>query len=66
MKQLVGNEWALKEIFSKRFEFHIPPYQRPYAWTTEHTEELFQDIYRAFNDNRKDHHRTKECSDKSG
>ena len=54
MKQLVGHEHALKDIFSKKFEFHIPSYQRPYAWTKDHTEELFQDIHLAFNENGKD------------
>ena len=35
---------------SYKFEqFHIPPFQRPYAWTTDQTEQLFDDLLNAFN-----------------
>ncbi len=46
--QITGKEYPLKEIFSKNFDFHMPGYQRPYAWTQNETEELFDDIYRSF------------------
>ena len=39
-----GAEYPLSKVFSDDFEYHIPQYQRPYAWTTEQTEELFQDL----------------------
>ena len=45
-----GAEHPLKEIFSDLFVFEIPPYQRPYSWTTEHAGELFEDILNAMQD----------------
>jgi hypothetical protein len=42
-----GSEYPLKKIFSDDFVFTIPRYQRAYAWTTEQSEELFQDLLRA-------------------
>ena len=41
-----GSEYPLKKIFSDDFVFTIPLYQRAYAWTTEQSEELFQDLLR--------------------
>lgn len=32
------------KIFSSDFEYHIPAYQRPYAWTEEETGTLFDDL----------------------
>lgn len=45
-----GAEYPLKKIFSDDFAFTIPLYQRSYAWTTEESEELFEDLMRAMND----------------
>ena len=42
-----GSEYPLKKIFSDDFFFTIPRFQRPYSWTTEQSEELFQDLIRA-------------------
>ncbi|TMC57441.1 MAG: DUF262 domain-containing protein [Chloroflexota bacterium] len=42
-----GSEYPLKKIFSDDFFFTIPHFQRPYSWTTEQSEELFQDLIRA-------------------
>ena len=39
-----ATEKALFKIFSNDFAFMIPPYQRPYAWTTEQTSELLSDV----------------------
>lgn len=44
-KQISGLEYPLSKIFSSEFEYHIPPYQRPYAWTEEETSTLFEDLY---------------------
>lgn len=44
-KQISGSEYPLSKIFSSEFEYHIPPYQRPYAWTEEETSTLFDDLY---------------------
>ena len=43
-KKITGAEYALSKIFSSDFSYSIPPYQRPYAWTTEETSVLFDDL----------------------
>lgn len=43
--KISGAEFKLSDIFSKRFEFEIPPYQRPYSWTTEEAGQLFDDLF---------------------
>src|SRR5207248_1089984 len=45
-----GSEYPIKKIFSDDFVFTIPLYQRAYAWTTEESEELLQDLLRAMGD----------------
>jgi hypothetical protein len=42
----------IREIFEGSYQFEIPSYQRPYAWTTEQTEELFDDLVSAMQDAR--------------
>ena len=39
-----ASEKALVDVFCDKFLFSIPPYQRPYVWTTEEAEELFDDL----------------------
>ncbi len=39
-----GAEYPLRKIFSNDFNFRIPLYQRPYAWTTEQAGELLDDL----------------------
>src|SRR5258708_7826171 len=39
-----GGELPAQEIFSDHYCFAIPRYQRPYAWTTEQTGELLDDL----------------------
>ena len=41
---LVAHEQAISRIFSNDYVFTIPPFQRPYAWTAEEAEELFDDL----------------------
>ena len=48
MSEINGHEYQLLKIFSSDFEYHIPAYQRPYAWTTEETNTLFDDLYGFF------------------
>ena len=48
MSEINGHEYQLLKIFSSDFEYHIPAYQRPYAWTTEETNTLFDDLYSFF------------------
>ena len=40
-----GAEYPISEIFSQYFDYIIPNFQRPYAWTEEETEKLFTDLY---------------------
>lgn len=42
---LHASQQALFKIFSDDFAFEIPPYQRPYAWTTEQAGELLSDLW---------------------
>ena len=43
-----AKEYPLSRIFGADFEYFIPSYQRPYAWTTEETETLFDNLYEGF------------------
>lgn len=47
-KKISGSEYSLAKIFSSDFEYHIPSYQRPYAWTMNESSELFDDLYDFF------------------
>lgn len=44
-KKISGAEYPLAKIFSSDFDYIIPPYQRPYAWTPTQAGELFSDLY---------------------
>ena len=44
-RNIQGAEFELAKIFSSEFDYVIPSYQRPYAWTTDETSELFDDLY---------------------
>ena len=39
-----ARERRLRDIFNYKYLFSIPSYQRPYAWTTEETSELLDDL----------------------
>ena len=41
--KISGKEYA--KIFSSDFEYVIPNYQRPYAWTEDQASELFDDLF---------------------
>lgn len=43
-----AKEHPLVDIFCPKFEYYIPPYQRPYSWTTDQASELFDDLYNFF------------------
>jgi len=45
-----ASEKPVLDIFCDKYLFHIPSYQRPYAWTTEQTSELLDDITTACGD----------------
>lgn len=52
-KTLEAHDKLIREIFEGSYQFEIPDYQRPYAWTTEQTEELFNDLLSAMQTARK-------------
>ena len=47
-KKISATEHPLAKIFSSEFEYSIPSYQRPYAWTNDQASELFDDLYDSF------------------
>lgn len=47
-KKISGAEHPLCKIFSSDFDYIIPSYQRPYAWTTVQASELFDDLHGFF------------------
>jgi hypothetical protein len=51
-KTLEAHDKLIREIFEGSYQFEIPDYQRPYAWTTEQTDELFNDLVSAMQDAR--------------
>ena len=42
--EITGEQYSVGELFGERFAFFVPPYQRMYAWTTEHAGELLEDL----------------------
>src|SRR5665811_1063776 len=44
MKQLEANVVVVQKIFCSDYDFHIPEYQRPYAWETEQALQLLDDL----------------------
>ena len=52
--KISGKEYPIAQIFSSAFDFHIPSYQRPYAWGTEETSTLFEDLYGFFKSEQKE------------
>lgn len=54
--KITGKEYPINKIFSKEFDYYIPEYQRPYAWTKEETETLFDDLLDFFNSEKEDNY----------
>ena len=48
IQTIEASEKVLGKILNDDFLFEIPDYQRPYAWTTEETSELLDDIMECF------------------
>ncbi len=48
--EIKGEQHSVGEVFSERYAFIVPPYQRPYAWTTEHAGELLDDLLGSMGD----------------
>lgn len=49
-KTLEAQDKLIRELFEGSYQFEIPDYQRPYAWTTEQAGELFDDLITAMQD----------------
>ncbi len=49
-KTLEAHDKLIREIFEGSYQFEIPDYQRPYAWTTEQAGELFDDLISTMKD----------------
>lgn len=47
-KKISGAEYPVAKIFSSDFDYAIPSYQRPYAWTEVQAGDLFSDLYDFF------------------
>ncbi|MFD7659143.1 DUF262 domain-containing protein [Actinosynnema sp. NPDC059797] len=51
MQQLEAHEVPLHKVFCSDFDFHIPDYQRPYAWEVEQATQLLEDLVEALDRN---------------
>ncbi len=47
-------EYPVSDVFSQDFDYIIPNFQRPYAWTEEETGKLFSDLYDFYMEQPKD------------
>ena len=47
VETIKAGERQLIDVFCDKFQFEIPPYQRPYAWTTSEAETLLDDLLEA-------------------
>lgn len=54
MSKITGKEYPISDIFTSKFEYHIPSYQRPYAWEKEQAETLFDDLLDFYRNQPKD------------
>lgn len=50
-KTLEAHDKPISKIFNDDYQFRIPNYQRPYAWTTEQAGTLFDDLLSAVQEN---------------
>ena len=53
-KKISGAEFPLAKIFSSDFDYSIPSYQRPYAWSEVQAGELFSDLVDFFSKEKDD------------
>jgi len=49
MASIDANEKQIADVFSDKYAFTIPPYQRPYAWEVQQVNELIEDLLDAMN-----------------
>ena len=46
---LTAEKKSLSTLFSRREQYIIPAYQRPYSWHTDECQQLYQDFLEAYN-----------------
>ena len=51
LKRIEAGEKRIADVFSDRYAFTIPPYQRPYAWEVQQASELVDDLLDAMGPN---------------
>ncbi len=56
INKITGKEFPLSKILSSDFDYYIPAYQRPYAWTEEESGILFDDLYKFYKENSSDNY----------
>lgn len=49
MTEIEAKEIFLKDLFSSKFLFNIPTFQRPFSWEEAHFDTLFEDLYNSMN-----------------
>ena len=55
MAEINSEKIKIADIFSDRFQFKIPDFQRPLSWKKDNFEKLFEDIYSAFNEGQEEY-----------
>lgn len=43
-EKIKAGEVYINDLYSPKYIFHIPGFQRPFSWEREHFERLFEDI----------------------
>jgi len=51
MAKIEGHKININTLFSSEYFFRIPEYQRPYSWSKENCEQLFDDVFESDRDN---------------
>ena len=51
LKRIEAGEKKIADVFSDKYAFAIPPYQRPYAWEIQQANELLDDLLDAMGPN---------------
>jgi len=47
-----AKEIYINDLFGNKFLFQIPTFQRPFSWTNENFDQLFEDLHDAINNNK--------------
>ncbi len=55
MAEINSEKIKIGDIFSDRFQFKIPDFQRPLSWKKDNFEKLFEDIFSAFNEKQEEY-----------